>query len=302
MKTVHELAAWLKELQDTICNGLAALDGKEKFREDSWSREEGGGGRSRIIENGSVFEKGGVNFSLVSGKTPAFLLSDKSHSLTEKISADSTFAVTGLSIVIHPANPWVPIIHMNIRYFELKNGTYWFGGGIDLTPHYFDTHQYNFFHSEIKKMCDQFHPHFYPEYSVWADKYFYLPHRKETRGIGGIFFDRLKEKEGLTKDTITSFWKATGELFLPLYLKLVEDNRSKTFTSENKKWQNIRRGRYVEFNLLYDRGTKFGLETGGRTESILMSLPQNASWFYDYHPIKGSLEEMTLSFLRREKN
>ncbi len=297
MRTVDELAGWLKELQDKICNGLSELDGKENFKEDNWTREEGGGGRSRILENGKLFEKGGVNFSHVYGKTPSFLQSENKHSIS--VGADSNFSVTGLSIVIHPQNPWVPIIHMNIRYFELDNGTYWFGGGIDLTPHFYDKKQYDQFHGAIKKMCEKFHPDFYKDFSRWADEYFYLPHRKETRGIGGIFFDRIKADDKISKATILEFWKATGELFLPLYTELVRTKMNLSFTDQDKKWQHIRRGRYVEFNLLYDRGTRFGLETGGRTESILMSLPQHASWFYNYKPLPGSEEEKTIAFLSR---
>jgi coproporphyrinogen III oxidase len=301
MQLSKEIAVWLMELQDEICNGLAELDGKSFFREDKWEREEGGGGRSRVIEDGSIFEKGGVNFSHVHGKAPDFLFSEKEHSITNSSGAVRPgFSATGISIVMHPQNPHVPIIHMNIRFFEMDNGVYWFGGGIDLTPHYYSEDQYSFFHTEIKKMCDRHHQSFYPDFSKWADQYFYLPHRKETRGIGGIFFDRLKENENFKFDLIKNFWQDTGKLFLPLYTQIVKNAGNKTFTEKEKQWQLLRRGRYVEFNLLYDKGTRFGLETGGRTESILMSLPKNASWLYNFQPEPGSEEEKTISFLRRE--
>jgi coproporphyrinogen III oxidase len=299
----EEIAGWLKSLQDEICVGLEQLDGEKKFREDKWERSEGGGGRTRVIEDGKVFEKGGVNFSAVHGKTPSFLLKESAHSVgANQNFAESVFFATGLSIVIHPQNPWVPIIHMNIRYFEMRNGnekTFWLGGGIDLTPHYYNEDDAAFFHDALKKMCGNHHHDYYPRFSKWADQYFYLPHRKETRGIGGIFFDRLNEKSDLGFEKNLGFWKDTGKLFLPVYSSLVQKHRDKKFTEKEKEWQFLRRGRYVEFNLIYDKGTKFGLETGGRVESILMSLPKHASWIYDQKPSLGSPEERTLTYLRK---
>jgi coproporphyrinogen III oxidase len=277
-----------KQLQDNICKGLAEADGGAEFVEDLWERPEGGGGRTRIISHGNVFEKGGVAFSAVHGKIPDFLLKENS-----KLPADGTFLATGVSLVMHPKNPFVPIIHMNVRYFEIDGFTFWFGGGIDLTPHYVNLEDANYFHSCLANTCHKFDAAYYPKFKQWADDYFYLPHRKETRGIGGIFFDHLGRNGETDKSTLFEFSLAIGNTFLPSYLPLVEKNKNLAFTEENKKWQEIRRGRYVEFNLVYDRGTKFGLETGGRTESILMSLPPVAQWQYNYQPQPGSIEEQT---------
>lgn len=286
----EEIADWFRHLQLHICSELESEDGKAKFEEDSWERPGGGGGHTRVIQHGNVFEKGGVNFSAVHGE------------LTEPIMKalelnDRNFFATGVSIVIHPHNPFVPIIHMNVRYFELGDGTYWFGGGIDLTPHYVQTDDAKFFHQQLKNTCDRFDANYYPEFKRWADDYFFIKHRKETRGIGGIFFDRLKEDAGLSKQQIWEFVKAVGETFAPTYRSIVSRNKNTSYTDSNLKWRNLRRGRYVEFNLVYDKGTKFGLETDGRIESILMSLPENASWVYDFKPTKNSLEADTLNRL-----
>jgi coproporphyrinogen III oxidase len=212
------------------------------------------------------------------------------------------FYACGVSIVLHPNNPMVPIIHMNVRYFETGN-TYWFGGGIDLTPHYIVEQDARFFHQQLKNTCDAFSPNFYSEFKKWADDYFFIPHRNETRGIGGIFFDRLNpENTGLTKERLFEFVLGVGETFIPTYTHLMQKNFEMPYSESHKKWQALRRGRYVEFNLVYDRGTKFGLETGGRTESILMSLPASAAWIYDYKPAPGSEEEFTLSLLKKGVN
>ncbi len=296
----HELTAWLKNLQASICSQLGNEDGLSVFSADEWKREEGGGGITRIIENGNVFEKGGVAFSAVHGKTPDFLISEKEHSLPTEEKPSTTFFATGVSIVIHPQNPFVPIIHMNIRYFEMSNGVRWLGGGIDLTPHYINLEDAAFFHAELKKVCDQFSPEYYPKFKKWADDYFFIKHRNETRGIGGIFFDRLTEQNDEEFSKLIQFWKAVGEAFTPTYLKIVQKNKNKSFDEENKNWQLLRRGRYVEFNLVYDKGTKFGLETNGRIESILMSLPQHASWQYNFQVHKNSPEEKTLQLLKKE--
>ncbi|MBX9851130.1 MAG: oxygen-dependent coproporphyrinogen oxidase, partial [Cytophagaceae bacterium] len=260
------IEAWLKNLQDDICNGLEDIDQKSKFKEEVWERQGGGGGRSRVITEGEVFEKGGVNFSAVHGEMPDKIL--QALNLPK-----SNFYATGVSIVIHPVNPWVPIIHMNVRYFEMDSGIKWFGGGIDLTPHYIDWEDTVYFHKELKKACDKHSEKYYPQFKKWADDYFFIPHREETRGIGGIFFDRLTENENLPLHKIYEFIQEVGKSFLPIYTPLVLKNKQKEFTAKEKKWQHIRRGRYVEFNLVYDKGTKFGLDTQGRTESILMSLP-----------------------------
>jgi coproporphyrinogen III oxidase len=215
-----------------------------------------------------------------------------------KVDANEFFA-TGLSIVMHPNNPHVPIIHMNIRYFEMDNGRYWFGGGMDLTPHYIDKEQARFFHSELKKVCDKYDPAYYPKFKKWADDYFYIPHREETRGIGGVFYDHLSADDSHTKQEIFDFSCDLGAAFSPVYSRLIELNRDKEFTERQHEWQLLRRGRYVEFNLVHDRGTKFGLQSRGRTESILMSLPAEARWQYAHIPEPGSPEAETLGLLKK---
>ncbi|MGZ3919099.1 MAG: oxygen-dependent coproporphyrinogen oxidase, partial [Bacteroidia bacterium] len=212
------------------------------------------------------------------------------------------FFATGVSIVIHPKNPWVPIIHMNIRYFEMQGGIKWLGGGIDLTPHYINEGDAKLFHNELKKVCDKHSASYYQKFKTWADDYFFITHRKETRGIGGIFFDRLNENSEMNFEQNLNFWKDVGKIFAPLYCELISRNKNNTYTEENKEWQLLRRGRYVEFNLVYDKGTKFGLETNGRVESILMSLPKTAGWEYDFKPKKNSEEEKTLSLLKKGIN
>ena len=276
-------------LQDGICSGLEALDGGGGFVEDAWSRPGGGGGRSRTIE-GALIEKGGVGFSAVHGSlSPAAAAALKSTA--------GNFFATGVSIVLHPRNPWMPIIHMNVRYFELDGGRWWFGGGIDLTPHYVDPEMARTFHLGLREVCRQ-HPTCaeYELFKAQADEYFYLPHRKETRGVGGIFYDRLQAPDF---DTLLAFSRSLGEHFVPAYASQAERLRDHPFDESHEKWQALRRGRYVEFNLAWDRGTKFGLETDGRTESILMSMPPLARWIYDYRVPEQSPEGQTLRLLRR---
>jgi coproporphyrinogen III oxidase len=285
--------SWFKELQDTIVRELEALDGKGKFIEDSWIREEGGGGRSRSIAEGNLIEKGGVNFSAVHGKMPDKIL--KALNLSQ-----ADFYATGISLVLHPQNPWSPIIHMNLRYFEMSNGVHWFGGGIDLTPHYVLHEDAVFFHQQLKDACDKHHPGWYKDFKKWADDYFFIEHRNETRGIGGIFFDRLSENQEKTIDQVFAFVKEIGNTFLPVYVPLLKKTSALPFGDKEKQWQYLRRGRYVEFNLVYDKGTKFGLDTNGRTESILMSLPPLASWKYNFQPEKGSEEMKTLDWLKKD--
>jgi coproporphyrinogen III oxidase len=294
----EHITEWLKVLQDEICTALEKADGLSRFAEDNWSRTEGGGGRSRVIKNGQVIEKGGVMFSAVHGPVPAFLLKEQDHSLNSSGSQKSFYA-TGVSIVIHPKSPMVPIIHMNIRYFEMSDGTKWLGGGIDLTPHYIVEEDARAFHSELKSVCDKHHASYYSKFKKWADDYFFITHRNETRGIGGIFFDRLNENDGMSFEKNLAFWKDVGKAFAPIYVGLMTKNKNLSFTEINKQWQLLRRGRYVEFNLVYDKGTKFGLETNGRVESILMSLPALASWEYNFKPEPGSHEEKTLLLLRK---
>ncbi len=298
----ENIAERLKTLQDSICKALEAEDGLAKFKEENWTREEGGGGRSRVIENGNVIEKGGVMFSAVSGKTPDFLFKEKEHSVSNQAPQESTFFATGVSIVIHPQSPLVPIIHMNIRYFEMSNGVKWLGGGIDLTPHYIVDEDAQYFHQQLKTVCGKHHAEYYSKFKTWADDYFFINHRKETRGIGGIFFDRLNQNEGMSFEQNLAFWQDVGEAFAPIYVHLMNKNKSKTYSPEQKQWQLLRRGRYVEFNLVYDKGTKFGLETNGRIESILMSLPANASWLYDFKTKENSEEQNTLNKLKKGIN
>ena len=293
MITKEQIAVAYQQLQDEICIGLEKADGSGKFLEEVWEREGGGGGRTRIMQNGSVIEKGGVNFSAVHGTLP----------LTVKkafgVERDDFFA-TGVSIVIHPNHPWVPIIHMNIRYFEMSDEIRWFGGGIDLTPHYVIQEDAQFFHQSLKNVCDQFNSEFYTRFKTWADDYFYIKHRQETRGIGGIFYDRLKpETAGIGWEEIFEFSKSLGRSFLPIYTALIKNNRDKDYSEEHKQWQYQRRSRYAEFNLVYDAGTKFGLETNGRIESILMSLPPQANWVYDFKAKPNSEEEKTLEVLKK---
>ncbi|WP_437919520.1 oxygen-dependent coproporphyrinogen oxidase [Sphingobacterium sp. LRF_L2] len=292
----EHIAETYKQIQDEITKGLEILDGKATFDEEIWQREGGGGGRTRIIQQGSVIEKGGVNFSAVHGKLPETI--KKAFGVDE----DDFFA-TGVSIVIHPQNPWVPIIHMNIRYFELNENMRWFGGGIDLTPHYVIEEDARFFHQMMKNVCDKHDPKFYTQFKTWADQYFYIKHRQETRGIGGIFYDKLtKEKTGHSELELFNFSCDLGRTFVPTYTELANRNRDKKFSDREKQWQLLRRGRYVEFNLVYDSGTRFGLETNGRIESILMSLPAQANWAYDFKPESGSLEENTLNLLKKDIN
>lgn len=296
MITKEHIAETYQTIQDEITQALEALDGKAKFQEELWQREGGGGGRTRIIQNGNILEKGGVNFSAVHGKLPEPI--KKSFGVDE----DEFFA-TGVSIVIHPNNPHVPIIHMNIRYFELNDKIRWFGGGIDLTPHYVIEEDAKYFHQQMKTVCDKHHPTFYEEFKKWADNYFFIKHRNETRGVGGIFYDKLTpEKSGLSLEELFNFSCDLGRTFAPTYAELVNRHRHQSFTEKEKEWQLVRRGRYVEFNLVYDAGTKFGLETNGRIESILMSLPTQANWFYDYKVAAGSAEEKTLSLLKKDIN
>ncbi|CAN5402164.1 oxygen-dependent coproporphyrinogen oxidase [soil metagenome] len=291
----EEIANWFRSLQEDICRKLAEIDGQGNFLEDAWDREGGGGGISRIMVNGKVIEKGGVNFSKVFGETPSNIL--KALNLET-----SDFFATGISIVLHPVSPMMPIIHMNTRYFEMKKNLCWFGGGIDLTPHYVNEEDAIFFHTKLKEVCDKHNRDYYHKFKKWADDYFYITHRKETRGIGGIFFDRLSEDEPLKMEAIFEFVKDIGRAFIPIYKYLAEKNRDLEYREKEKEWQLVRRGRYVEFNLVLDKGTKFGLDTNGRIESILMSLPPQANWYYNYNPEPGTEEFKTMQFLKKDLN
>ncbi|TNE55680.1 MAG: oxygen-dependent coproporphyrinogen oxidase [Bacteroidetes bacterium] len=290
----NSIAKAFRELQSEICQGLEQLDGSAKFRSDEWARPAGGGGRTNIIQDGALLEKGGVAFSEVFGEI--------SEEMKRQLKFDQgkDFYATGVSIVLHPENPNVPIIHMNVRYFQIDDHLYWFGGGIDLTPHYIVDEHARIFHQRLKDICDHFDTTFYSDFKQRADDYFFLPHRDETRGVGGIFYDHLSENNtSLSKEELLRFALRLGQNFVPIYAEQSEFGRNIEPSPGEIEWQQIRRGRYVEFNLVHDRGTKFGLHSGGRTESILMSLPKTAGWQYD-HPIKmGSREAETQAKLKK---
>jgi coproporphyrinogen III oxidase len=297
---------FLLDFQDQLCQVLEALDGQSHFQEDSWERPEGGGGRSRVLREGGVFEQGGVNFSEVWGETlPPAILAQRPEA------AGHGFYATGTSMVLHPHNPYIPTVHLNYRYFE-AGPVWWFGGGADLTPYYPFAEDAILFHRQLKQACDAHHPEYYPTFKHWCDEYFYLKHRQEARGIGGIFFDYQDDHgklyngphlDGLaaahsdrvgvvqrTWEDLFSFIQSCANAFLPAYTPIVERRCSLEYGERERQFQLYRRGRYVEFNLVYDRGTIFGLQTNGRTESILMSLPPLVRWEYCYQPEPGTLE------------
>jgi len=285
---------YIHALQDTICTALEKADGALRFVEDRWERtENGGGGKTRLINDGKLFEKGGVNTSVVFGKVTDAMRTQL------KIDGSSWFAC-GLSLVIHPLNPFVPTVHANWRYFELYNDhdetiDRWFGGGTDLTPYYLFADDARHFHQTLKKTLDPFGAGLYPKYKKDCDAYFANHHRnEEMRGIGGIFYDYLRPAGDADAEQLFAFQEANGNVFLEAYLPIAEKRRNMPYGEKEIQWQEIRRGRYVEFNLIHDRGTLFGLKTNGRTESILMSLPPRARWIYDYQPEPGGLEEELL--------
>jgi coproporphyrinogen III oxidase len=293
MITKTRIAELFQQAQDVICARLEQADGRSKFIEELWERDGGGGGRTRILQHGDAIEKGGVNFSAVYGELPEKIM--RALQVT-----DNRFFATGVSIVQHPVSPMVPISHMNVRYFELGTGAWWFGGGIDLTPHYIVEEDARWFHEQLKAACDKYDIGYYPRFKVWADDYFFIEHRGETRGVGGIFYDRQHgDGSEKSKQRLLDFSLELTSIYGPIYAELIERNRHKTWGEREKQWQLLRRGRYVEFNLVYDKGTKFGLDTQGRIESILMSLPEQAGWFYDFKPEAGSAEEKTMELLRK---
>ena len=292
--------AYIQNLQDTITSSLEAVDGKANFREDLWERPEGGGGRTRVIENGDVFEKGGVNISAVHGPLPKAMQAYFGV-------GDVDFYACGLSLVIHPKNPFVPTVHANWRYFEMydKAGNVvesWFGGGQDLTPYYLFDEDATHFHQTCKTACDKHDPEFYTLFKKQCDEYFRNTHRNEARGIGVLFFDRCKASDTFSMEQWFDFVTEVGNSFVQAYVPIVERRKDIPFTPENRTWQEIRRGRYVEFNLVHDKGTLFGLKTNGRIESILMSLPPHVQWVYDHHPEPGSEEERLVDVLRNPKD
>ncbi len=293
----HDVQTYIKDLQSRISSAIEGMDGHAKFLHDDWTHRSGGGGQARVMQDGAIFEKGGVNFSAVTGVMP--------QKLAERMGLEGTptFFATGVSVVLHPRNPFVPTTHCNFRYFEChdKDGQIvdaWFGGGADLTPYYPYLEDAQHFHRTLKNACDPFGLELYPKFKAQCDTYFFLPHRDETRGVGGIFFDNLRANGIVNLEQYFAFLQSTGNSFLNAYLPIVERRKLETYTAREKTFQEIRRGRYAEFNLVHDRGTAFGLETGGRTESILMSLPPVVRWVYNFTPEPGSREAALQDFLR----
>jgi coproporphyrinogen III oxidase len=292
---VSAVRAYLLDLQERICAELAAEDGGMGFREDGWERPEGGGGRTRVMEDGAVFEKAGVNFSEVSGtKLPPSATAQRPEL------AGRSFQALGVSLVIHPRNPYVPTSHANVRFFVAERAghqpVWWFGGGFDLTPYYGFHEDAVHWHRTARDACAPFGSEVYPRFKRWCDEYFYLKHRGEPRGIGGLFFDDLNE---WGFDDCFAFVRSVGDHYAAAYLPIVRRRRDTSYGEREIAFQHYRRGRYVEFNLVYDRGTLFGLQSGGRTESILMSLPPQVSWRYDWHPEPGTPEaELYETFLK----
>ncbi|MEJ2059870.1 MAG: oxygen-dependent coproporphyrinogen oxidase [Gammaproteobacteria bacterium] len=277
---IERVARYLQDLQDRICTTLAGEDDGQAFRTDAWERPGGGGGRSRVLEEGEVFEKAGVNYSHVHGEgLPASATAHRPEL------AGRSFQALGVSLVIHPRNPYVPTSHANVRFFIAEKPgaepVWWFGGGFDLTPYYGDDADCVHWHRTAETACSPFGESVYPRFKQWCDEYFYLKHRQEPRGIGGLFFDDLNEW-GFERSF--AFMRSVGDHYLPAYVPIVQRRKQTPYGERERAFQLYRRGRYVEFNLVYDRGTLFGLQSGGRTESILMSLPPQASWRYDWHP------------------
>ncbi len=295
----NKFYTYLKHLQNKITDTLEEIDQLEKFKEDIWERKEGGGGKSRVLENGKIFEKAGVNISAVNGKLP------ESMKAYLKVSETNFFAC-GLSLIIHPLNPMIPTTHANWRYFELYNNKseiidQWFGGGQDLTPYYLFEEDAIHFHKVCKYSCDKFEKKLYNTFKKKCDNYFWNSHRNEARGIGGIFFDYLRKDKNHTIEDWYNFTTEVGNNFIKSYTPIVEKRKNTPYNKEHKKWQEIRRGRYVEFNLIHDKGTLFGLKTNGRIESILMSLPPKVQWLYDHNIKPESEEERLINVLKKPR-
>ena len=283
---VAAVSDYLLDLQNRICQALESLDGEKTFLEDSWKRQEGGGGRSRVLEEGAVFEKAGINFSHVHGRQLPGSATAHRPDL-----AGRSFQALGVSLVIHPRNPYIPTSHANVRFFIADKAgeepVWWFGGGFDLTPYYGFEEDAVHWHRTARQACEPFGEHLYPRFKKWCDEYFFLKHRGEPRGIGGLFFDDFNE---LGFEDSFAFMRSIGDHYVPAYVPIAEKRKNHSYGEHERDFQMYRRGRYVEFNLVYDRGTLFGLQTGGRTESILMSLPPIVKWRYDWHPQAGSAE------------
>lgn len=298
------------EAQEKICAAIEEVDGKAKFSRDAYTRgEKPGGGVARVLTDGNVFEKAGVNLSVVYGEMPQEAVKAATERGVDRVGvelepgAKVPFFACGLSSVMHPKNPHCPTMHFNYRYFETEYGAWWFGGGTDITPSYLDVEDMEHFHGTYKKVCDSFDPAWYPKFKAWADSYFVIPHRQETRGLGGIFFDDFSSED---PDRHLSFSEACLGAVVDAYVPLLEKHKNDNFTPAQKDWQQIRRGRYVEFNLVYDRGTVFGMKmlaSGvGRVESILMSLPLTSRWEYDHHPKPGSKEEEIMEYFKNPRD
>jgi coproporphyrinogen III oxidase len=287
----HHVRAYFEGLQSTICAAVEELDGQKRFGTDEWQRAGGGGGRTRVLEDGAVFEKAGVGVSTVFGTMP------QSIARTMNLEAAGFFA-TGISLIMHPRSPLIPTVHMNYRYFERSGGDSWFGGGSDLTPYYLFEEDVVHFHTTIKRACDRVDESLYPRCKKWCDEYFFIRHRNETRGVGGIFFDYMRG------DTEKHFAlaRAAGDAFLESYIPIVRRRMDEPWGEQQRNWQLLRRGRYAEFNLVYDRGTAFGIETQGRIESILMSLPPHAGWRYNVQPQPGTREAALVEVLKKPRD
>lgn len=296
---LERVKSYLQSLQDSICAELEVVDGQQRFVEDSWQREEGGGGRSRVLKNGGVIEQGGVNYSHVFGASmPASATAHRPEL------AGRSFNACGVSLVIHPHNPFIPTSHANVRFFIAEKPgeepVWWFGGGFDLTPFYPFDEDVKHWHETAKAACEPFGPAYYNDYKAWCDKYFFLPHRQETRGVGGLFFDDLNRNPSGELDFEHAFglMRSVGDHFTKAYVPIMQRRKNTPFGERERQFQLYRRGRYVEFNLVYDRGTLFGLQTGGRTESILMSMPPLARWEYMYQAEPGSREQGLQDYLK----
>ncbi len=286
----NRMVSWVEDLQNRITSGLEKLDGVGRFREDRWDRPGGGGGQARVLERGRIIEKGGVNISKVFGDLP--------EPVAKSMKVDhGEFFATGLSLVIHPYSPLIPTIHANFRYFELENGDGWFGGGIDLTPYVANEAEGESFHSTLKEACSVGGDHLYVEFKKACDRYFWIDHRNEARGIGGLFYDYLRGDSDVMEEHFL-FQQSVGNSFLTAYAPLISAHDGAAWTDRQKEFQLLRRGRYVEFNLVYDRGTKFGLQTDGRTESILMSLPPEVRWGYSADMEETDSERQLMEWLR----
>ena len=298
MFNVEAVKSYLLSLQENICTELAQIDGQSDFIIDEWQREQGGGGKTRVLSNGAVIEKGGVNFSHVMGdKLPG------SATAVRPELAGRGFQAMGVSLVIHPHNPYVPTSHMNVRFFvaekEGHDPVWWFGGGFDLTPYYGFKEDCVHWHQVSKAACEPLGVNAYDKYKKWCDDYFYIKHRNEPRGVGGLFFDDLNEPDF---DKSFEFMRSVGDHYMKAYGPIMQQRKDTPYGDREKAFQKMRRGRYVEFNLVYDRGTLFGLQTGGRTESILMSLPADVGWHYDWKPEAGSEEEKLTSYYLQDRD